>query len=191
MEFKPLPPCPKCRNALNISKKTFNEKFETKEYNEELIKKIFKYIKDGNEQSLIQLLPKFDIDNIVQHELFNSLSKSEKNFLNDIIKKLDSNLSDFIVCQSCYYSEPLKEFTYISTIINTENNTAKYQTTEFNSDKRYSTLNMRTRDFVCPNDKCESHKKPEITCAIIDRIDNSTAVKYICEVCGIVMSNNK
>lgn len=191
MEFKPLPPCPKCRNALNVSKKTFNEKFETKEYNEELIKKVFKYIKETNEQSLMQILPRLDIDSIVQHESFNNLTKAEKNFLNDIIKKLDSNLSDFVVCQSCYYSEPLKEFTYISTIINTENNTAKYQPIEFDSDKRYSTLNIRTRNFLCPNEKCESRKKPELTCAIIDRIDNSTAVKYICDVCGIVTMNHK
>ena len=49
---------------------------------------------------------------------------------------------------------------------------------------------LRTKNYICPNKNCESHKTPEIREAIMEHISyNSFIVKYICCVCGIEWLN--
>lgn len=47
-----------------------------------------------------------------------------------------------------------------------------------------SKILLNTREYTCPNDKCESHKNPEKREASVFRLSESADVIYICNTCN-------
>ncbi len=52
-----------------------------------------------------------------------------------------------------------------------------------NKNMIHSNIVARTRKYKCPNNKCETQKKPELKEAIFFRAGSTHKLTYICVVC--------
>ncbi len=96
------------------------------------------------------------------------------------LKPEKENLAYF-VCSNC---GPLKRIE-AGTLIYSKKSDAlsqNYSTGNYNN-MLYSDVLLHTRRYVCPNDKCVSHKDNSKRDAILFRKNNSYEVKYICVAC--------
>lgn len=57
-----------------------------------------------------------------------------------------------------------------------------------NTNKIYDPTYPVTRNYICPNSDCESHKNPAKREAIFYRISTTYDVQYICKTCTTVWS---
>jgi hypothetical protein len=92
----------------------------------------------------------------------------------------DENLA-FFVCSNCGYSIKIDDGTRIFTRTSTD--ISQSYTTGDYSDMLYSNILPKTRKYICPNKKCESHTNPAKRQAIFFRKNNSYEVVYICSAC--------
>jgi citrate lyase gamma subunit len=125
-----------------------------------------------------------DVNDVENHPAFKKLKAKQKEM---VLKKV--NMNDmiggdtkvaYLICYNCGYNEEIKDDTLIFS--KTTPNISKMYTTD-NHNMKYSKIIPRTVKYVCPNDKCETHKKPEKKKAVFFRQNNSYNIKYVCLVC--------
>lgn len=139
----------------------------------------------------------FNMDSITKTIDYKKLKQEDKekiyNKLQDLLpndkKKLietkpteqsDENLA-FFVCSNCGFSVKIDDGTRIFT--RTSSDISQSYTTGDYSDMLYSNILPKTRKYICPNKKCESHTNPVKRQAIFFRKNNSYEVVYICCAC--------
>lgn len=88
--------------------------------------------------------------------------------------------SAHFMCNNCGHKEPIKPGTQI---IKKNYNVSSNITNKDYKDMIHVPYIPRTRDYVCPNDKCKSHKDHTQREAVFFRMDNSYKVKYVCSSC--------
>ena len=136
------------------------------------------------ERRLILLL----LASILQkHKEFIALKDKDKKELLNILKvNEDDSLNAFYVCKNCSYSERLTKRTnvlnkmYIGSVSGYNNaDMFKY----YVHDKTLP----HTRDYVCRNKSCDTHKNPEKRDAKWFRTNQSSyTTYYVCTVCETV-----
>lgn len=157
-------------NALN----TLIDKFEN---NESILENDIKNIKSndlmGNDRYEM-------MTNKKQKKLISQIKSIDKSFFiesdND---KVETNNTAFFVCKFCknYKKIPPNTTLYIKHYENS--NDIEQQNYE---NQIYDQTLPRTRNYICINDQCESHKKNTIKEAVITK--NATGkVIYICTLC--------
>lgn len=106
-------------------------------------------------------------------EKYIKLASKEKTVLNYILK-----------CSTCGSEYPLNPETTIYSL------NFKFKNTSFNDNyldlKLYDPTLPRTKDYICPNDNCETNKKNYDTSnkeAVFYRSSNSYHIKYACLNC--------
>jgi hypothetical protein len=105
------------------------------------------------------------------------IGKAELLEKNDDTKQ--ANMAYFL-CKNCGYNEPIKEGTLIfSRSTENTNKSMAFDDINYINDP---TLPL-TRNYVCPNNKCESHKNAEQREAVFYRLPHSYKVRYICKTC--------
>lgn len=96
------------------------------------------------------------------------------------LKPEKENLAYF-VCSNC---GPLKRIEAGTLIYSKKSDALSQNYSTGNYDNMlYSDVLLHTRRYVCPNDKCVSHKDNSKRDAVIFRKNNSYEVKYICVAC--------
>ena len=189
--------CPKCNTILDIShKKQYDKEYEQK--GGDVFTKIINDILEN------QLLTQDDIKSIDAKSLlkspqFKKLKSSEKeivyNKIQDLLpihkkkiseKKYSQDLTKkkaFYNCNKCGYNETIQEGAHIftRTADNSQNNALDINK---NINMMYSDILLRTRKYICPNQKCESHKNPNKREAVMYRKnDREYKMIYICTTC--------
>jgi len=179
--------CPKCLNIYNITKSLKNKDQVGGAKLEDIVDKILK-----NEDIENYKFDENDLDDLPRLQNFKKLTNKQKdfvyNFINELIekkpKKETKNMPHremYFLCKNCGNSETIKEGTII---VSRESSRNVSLDNNFNA-KEYLQMNIlpRTRQYSCPNDKCESHKKAEVKSAVFMRLPNTYKVRYICESC--------
>jgi predicted RNA-binding Zn-ribbon protein involved in translation (DUF1610 family) len=100
---------------------------------------------------------------------------------NDISKK-DISKRAYFLCSNCGNHEEIPPGT---NIVRKSVDTLYQMTDNIEKNKLYVEQKFypRTRNYICPNDKCISNKDDSKREAIFFRIGNTYKVKYICTAC--------
>jgi len=181
--------CPNCNNTYDIARTSSQAGGVNLG---ELINKIL-----NDEPISLNDVKGVDINKVAKSMEYKKLKKTEKekiyNIIQDILpaeqKKIienkpvtmgDSNLA-FFVCSNCGYSVKINDGTRIFS--RTSDDVSQTYATGDYSDMLNSSILPRTRKYVCPNKKCDSHKNPIQREAVFFRKNNSYEVIYICSSC--------
>ncbi|QKF94076.1 DNA-directed RNA polymerase subunit 9 [Fadolivirus algeromassiliense] len=88
----------------------------------------------------------------------------------------------YFICNNCGYLKPIDEGTLIFSKVSSD--ISQSYSSSDTKDMIYSDIIPRTRKYVCPNSKCESHINFEKREASFFRMNNTFKVKYVCQACG-------
>ena len=150
-------------------------------------------ILDGNENTLD--LKNFNINDLNKNPSFNKLSNNQKTLIiNRIIDKLPKSSKiikatensgitkeSYFYCKTCGYFEKIPDKMFIfSRGIEKKDDMFNYNFLNYLND---NTL-PNSKNYNCINDKCETHKNPNIKLAVFFRNHNSYNTKYMCTVCN-------
>jgi len=180
--------CPKCNFSLDLSKNIPSE--------------ISGDIQLKAPKDFIDMAVEDDIDGNIKlvfskKELFSAreykkLSDDEKDLVNKKFQEINNvsfNLAYFI-CKNCQFVTKLEQGTKVYEVsIN-----SKFLENEIIENKLYDLTLPRTKDYICPNKKCATHKNMSIKEALFYRpYKNSYNLKYVCNVCKVswLTGNNK
>lgn len=100
------------------------------------------------------------------------------------IEKSSNIKKIYFTCTTCGYSELLKPDTLLISKQSHEVAKSYYSSHTKPADMLNIKVLMHTRDYVCPNKECPTHKKPETRNAIMNRIGNTYQMQYICSICN-------
>ena len=130
---------------------------------------------------------KFDVDKIMKNKEFTSLKDKDKKELTKILKGVeDDSLTAHVVCKNCSYSEKLIKRRLILNKMSNFSTDAYTDLTKYKY-MRYDNTLPHTRDYVCKNKDCNTHKNSELKNAKWFRpIQNSYMTYYVCCECGTV-----
>lgn len=186
--------CPNCNNILDISKTKPHATVQSLtsltpeddvESSTNLITKIISG-EEPNEQDIKNI----KIENLIKLEEFKKLSNKQKstiqNKLADMIETKDeANIAAFYICRNCHHSEPIQAQTLLTTKIGT-GSSADFYNIEKLRNNVHSKVLPRTRNYICTDESCTSHKNPEKREAVFFKIGSSLQVWYVCTVCKSV-----
>lgn len=117
----------------------------------------------------------------VDNKIQDLLPLNEKKVMKDKVEKSLDELSAYFVCNNCGYAIKIKPSTKIFSRTS-EDISQNYAVSDY-GDLLYSDIVPRTRKYICPNKKCESHKDNSKREAIFFRLNNTYKIKYICCTC--------
>lgn len=184
--------CPKCDNIMDIGKSapkvslaiaTPNTVSTETKTNDDEITKLIQLFKNGDDISNFNI----DIKLVTASDEFKKLKETQQKELLKILKstEVDETLSAFRICKNCSYFERLIGRNLVLSRMSSE---ASISGIVDLSKYRYMIHDKtlpHTRDYVCKNDKCESHKNHEKRNAVWFRpILNSYSTYYGCVTCG-------
>lgn len=189
--------CPNCNNILDISKTKPNvtvqslSSLSSEDENLQthsainLINKII-----SNEPIDDQDVKNVSIEHIIKLDEFKKLNNKQKSIvqtkLADMIETKDeANIAAFYICRNCHYSEPIQPQTLVSTKIGS-GSSADYYNIEKLRNNIYSKVLPRTRNYICTDESCASHKNPEKREAVFFKIGSSLQIWYACTICKSV-----
>lgn len=171
--------CKNCYYSLEITRNTKREEGNIKSVNkpEELVKlKIAdgqQYIINFNEG----VLKDYVIDNNLDKEAEVALYKKFKTLL-----KQQKNAAQFIfACSNCGSSYVIQPGTVLYNINFDSKN--KVMDDDDIENKCLDPILARTKDYICPNKSCVTHKKDADKEAVFIRQGTGFNLKYICCVC--------
>ena len=144
--------CPKCEFSLDISKSVKNPLFTEIDEIDDFINRIMNNNLDG----IIKL--KFNKNDILKNDSFKKLdSNNSKVILNKYDSLIINNSFDtYFICNNCNYHTKITSGTKIFETSFKENKIT--DDSLLNLRIMDNTL-PRTKDFICPNENCNSHKK--------------------------------
>jgi hypothetical protein len=184
--------CSNCRTLYNITKDNKGRQLGGKI--KRGLENLFQKHRDGEE------LVDADFEEITQKDLFdderfNNLSNKARQKMVSWIKKFNKDwfiaaddedeneenmvTTAFFICKTCQNSKPIKAGTIIchqSFGFDESNETEDYSLSIHDQ-----TL-ARTRAYICPNEKCKSHSKPDTREAVLTK-NHLHQIIYICTVC--------
>lgn len=124
----------------------------------------------------------FSINDLSNNPKFKKMDKESQKFIitrYDELKNASTGRhSAFFQCNSCGYSKAIKPGTLLFN--------RSYVIEDIVEDPRMKTIDPtlpRTKDYVCRNDKCESHKNLDLKEAVFFRKKNSFQLTYVCCLC--------
>lgn len=116
--------------------------------------------------------------------VYNKFSDLLPKKITDDNKELVVSHTAFFLCKNCGHNEPIKHGTAVvrrSTDdlqnIGSGGDNSKYK------NMIYASYIPRTRNYVCPNSQCKSHKDHNAREAVFFRQNNSYRVQYVCTAC--------
>jgi hypothetical protein len=186
--------CPKCDNIMDIGKTAPKVSLnvstpdtvstETKS-NEDQVSRLIQLYKNKEDISNFNI----DMKLLTSNAEFNKLKEADKNEIIKILKssEIDESLSAYRICKNCSYFERLVGRTLVLSRMNTE--ASMSGTTDLSKYKYmiHDKTLPHTRDYICKNDKCESHKNHEKRNAVWFRPHmNSYSTYYGCVTCNTV-----
>ena len=167
--------CPKCSYLLDIKKSTnINIEDEDKKVLEKP-SDAFKKIK-----SLSKYTPSFTKEEMINDKKYSKLKKSDKDKLEKLFENVYTDAE--FNCNNCNYSKPLDK-TFLLYKFEKENNLENKSLTD-NKLLSHSPIFPRTKDYICKNPNCKTHKDSKLKEASYYRDENSYVLNYQCTVCN-------
>lgn len=108
---------------------------------------------------------------------------TEQLMQSDEKKKLHTTKKVYFTCTHCGHYELMPPQTLLVSKTSREIAKSYYANHTKASDMMAVKVLKHTRDYVCPNKECQTHKHPEIRNATICRVGNSFKVQYMCTLC--------
>ena len=205
--------CPNCNNTYDIARSsmqtggtfdfgTTDSSYETS--NDEQIggdkySALLTSILENNKINVNELA-KINVNDLIKSPEYKKLKTNEKEYIynkiqeilpNDkkkmMVDKPDVNAKDnmaYFVCSSCGYSIEIKDGTKIFS--RTADDLSQSYATGNYKNMLHSKILPHTRKYICPNDKCESHKDNTKREAVFFRKNNSYNVVTICKSCEAI-----
>lgn len=172
---------------VNISETIDSSKKTTVKSSEKLLEELI----GGSDE---ETLKKVNIDSLIKNPAFNKLSNNEKSLvinkineetnkeLGQISKSTDTVVSKecYFYCKTCGYYEIIPDKMFIFS----RGDEKKDDIYNFNfiNNKNDPTL-PNTQKYTCINDKCSTHKEPQLKNAVFYRQKGSYTTRYICTIC--------
>ncbi len=195
--------CPKCDNIMDISRtapkvvqelnpltvsttdKSFDKSFD-KSADAQTTKVVNMYL-----NGIDITTENIDTEQLRKNSEFNKLKDKDKKELLKILKSTeDDMLSAFMICKNCSYSERLIKRTMVlnkMSMHTIEDSTLDLSKYRYMKD---SEVLPHTRDYVCKNKDCATHKDYKLKDAKWFRpIQNSYKTFYVCCICETVWNN--
>jgi len=174
-----------CENCGNIYNTTSNI-IQTGGQNIN-INKIIENILSGNIPENIKTINK---QKIIESKEFLDLNKNDKDKILDVFKGNNKKIKSkkinlYFICNYCGNTKEIEPKTKI---LSKTFNKIESKKNKINEDIIYDTIKPRTRNYICPNPKCESQKNYEKREAIFYRNDNTYKITYICTACKAIFS---
>ena len=173
--------CPNCSYSFDISKTT--NQAETSDTDErKVISKVPDIIKLYEAKEDLSLYKAdFTKDELNKNKKYQKFSIEEKQSINQIFEK--SLLSEAVFkCTNCNNIQEIKE-TVLLYQYSTDTRDDKTKTLSENKFLSKDPLLPRTRDYICKNPSCITHKDDMIKEAVFYRDKNTFKLNYICNVC--------
>jgi hypothetical protein len=179
--------CPKCNYSLDISKTIPHE--ISGDIQLKIPKDFIDMFLDNELEGNIKLM--FSKKDLLSTKDYKKLSDEIKEDVNKKFIELNStgyNIAYFI-CKNCQFITKLNQGTTIYKVsLNSNNNQYEENIDIRNKD---NTL-PRTKDYICPNNKCNSHKNLLDKEAVFYRPDkNSYRLEYNCSICNTIWDVRK
>jgi DNA-directed RNA polymerase subunit M/transcription elongation factor TFIIS len=184
--------CPKCDNIMDIGKSapkvslaiaTPNTISSETKTNEDEITKLIQLYKNGDDISNFNI----DIKLVTTSDEFKKLKETQQKELLKILKssEIDESLSAFRICKNCSYFERLVGRNLVLSRMSSEASISGIVDLSKYKYMIHDKTLPHTRDYLCKNDKCESHKNHEKRNAVWFRpVLNSYSTYYGCVTCG-------
>lgn len=169
--------CPKCNYSLDISKNIPTE--ISGDVQLKIPKDFIDMYQENELEGNVKVV--FTKKDLISSREFKKLNQNEKEEIQSKFNEINSigyNLAYFI-CKNCQFVTKIEKGSVIYSVSSKVNNvtTSNYRLLD-------NTL-PRTKDYICPNKKCESHKNINKE-AIFYRPDkNSYRLEYQCGTCRI------
>nr|QBK88650.1 MAG: putative DNA-dependent RNA polymerase subunit 9 [Mimivirus LCMiAC01] len=203
--------CPKCNNLFDIthsfatltSTTTTKKQVGGADKYSELIKN---FLIDNDKAITSDDIKDLDLSKLYNHSAYKQLQPTEKTILLGRLKIIPGLSSSkiqkitkehkkigrtlhaeeksgkaYFKCTNCGYSKKIRPGTEIYS--KTSDVIDSPMLAHVSGDMVYSNILPRTRNYICPNKKCESHSNPSKKKAVFYRVGNSYKVKYICTLC--------
>ena len=185
--------CEKCRYLFNVTKDIKSKQIGGR-INETLSNIFSKY--KSNETLTNRDLRKIKGKDLLEDERFENMTKKEQRKLMSIIKSVDKNFFAkgeeetspkigstlaFFICKYCKNSNPIQP----QTIIYSKKFSGGEGVTEA-EDYTYAIYDLtlpRTRNYICKNRKCPTHKDDDVKEAVLIK-DSTDQIKYLCTACS-------
>ena len=90
----------------------------------------------------------------------------------------------YFICKNCGTYEQIIQGTLVMSKLSTEGNHDFIDNTNYKNMIHVKTLPI-TRNYICPNDKCSSHKEHEKREAVFFRMGTQYRIRYVCKTCQI------
>ena len=118
---------------------------------------------------------------IVYNRLMDFLSIEDKKKASFVVST-DQISSAYFICNNCAYFEPINNGTVVISKISHYESRDKIDHTDYKNISHIKTL-PHTRNYICHNDKCESHSDHSKRDAVFYRLHGSYRVRYVCKQC--------
>jgi len=205
--------CPNCDNIYSITKNAPAQNVQVqqggKQYSESDTPTTMSDSDSNSDNDIVSIILKTGnytkeiniktIDEITKTPAFKKLSSKDKVFVknklieqlshNDKIKMMETNVAKstsnaYFICKNCGTSEQISQGTLVLSKLSTEGNHDFIDNTNYKNMIHVKTLPI-TRNYICPNDKCISHKDNEKREAVFFRIGTQYRIRYVCKACQI------
>lgn len=179
--------CPNCNNVFDIAKLNKQQLGGNKLTYSTIIKMA---IANELQEADIKDLDMTDFINTYEYKklktkqreiVYNTIQDLLPNDKKNIEQTVKNTNDIYYKCRNCGYFEKLPARTLISTIVS--NNISGNYAISDASNMKYSEIIPFTRKYLCPNEKCISHKDPSKKEAKFFRNNNQYNIKYICLAC--------
>ena len=199
--------CPNCNNVFNITKdstQTGGEN-EISDNSETTISSVSltdeeKFMSKllSNDHITDKDINKISLDDLVQSTAYKKLKQKQKeiiyNKVQDLLpndkkrlfnEKPNKNIEKaYFICNNCGYRKPIENGTLIFSKVSSDISQS-YSPVQVENMK-YSDILPRTRKYICPNTKCESHDDLTKREAVFFRLNNTFRIRHICQACDSV-----
>ena len=174
--------CKKCNYVLNITKKQLDEN-EKNQYKIATLEAFLNYIKHDMNEANQTVDIKIDRDSLREKLLLKFKKTPEKvtELINlyDVISTKKNNFDVFLICNNCNSSYTIDSKTIILST-NLESTGIREVNLEY---KCQDPTLPRTKDYICHNEKCISHKDLKVKEAIFFREGTGYLTRYMCTNC--------
>ena len=170
--------CKKCSYLLDISRSSNKVQDERKTIDK--ISDALKLIESEN-PDLSNYKAGFIKSELSKNKKYQKLSDENKVKLNQLFTDIVSSGAEF-KCNNCNYIKPITE-TMVLYQINNEIKTVKVKSIEQNKLIAMDPTLPHTKDYICKNNECTTHKNEKSRDAVFYKDKGSYRVNYICTIC--------
>jgi hypothetical protein len=169
--------CPKCNYSFDISKSTKTVDDRKKLDNPVDVLKRFKA-----QKNLSNYVATFSKDQLEEHKIYRKLSDEDKKTINQVFNENKSFDGIEFKCINCNYRKPINETIRLYQV-NVNTTYSVYRNIEDNKLLAMNPIYPRTRDYMCKNTNCITHKDTINKEAVYFREKDSYQTNYLCTVC--------